>query len=156
MKLVPPDTRSDWERVRAAFEVLRTEQNILANDTPLRGKKRPDHPDRRRLRQEAVRKKMIGYVIFFDEDVDRARRDGELRFFVAATPKTTIGSWLVDKLFSENVAYALTLVEKEAVAEVVEDALDAQGLKVAMRVKAYQRVTVSGEWNEDVGNESIG
>ena len=99
---------------------------------------------------------MIGYVIFFDEDVDRARRDGELRFFVAATPKRTIGSWLVDKLFSENVAYALTLVEKEAVAEVVEDALAAQGLKVAMRVKAYQRVTVSGEWNEDVEDESLG
>ena len=156
MKLVPADTRSDWERVRAAFAVLRTEQKILANDTPLPGKKRPDHPDRRRMRQEAVKAKMLGYVVFFEEDVDRARGDGELRFFVDATPKRTIGSWLVDKLFSENVAYALTLVEKEAVAEVVEDALEAQGLKVTTRVKAYQRVTVSGRWDEDAENESTG
>jgi hypothetical protein len=67
--------------------------------------------------------------------------------FVDATPKGTIGNWLVENLFSENVGYALGLVEKEAVAEVVEDALEDQGLNVSMRIKAYQRVTVSGSWD---------
>jgi len=144
MQLV--ERAEDWDLLRRAFEDLHANHNIIAVDTPFPGGRFAQHPDRRQLRDRCREEKRVGGVYFFEEDVSRAQRDGNLRISVLATPKPTVGSRLAHLLFSENVQYALSLIELDAVAEIVEDALEAVDLRCETRYKAYQRILVVGQW----------
>jgi hypothetical protein len=142
---VPEDTRTDWERLRAAFEQMRKEYHMLALDEP-----QPDEPwieVVEKLNKKTERAGKTGNVCFTEEAQNYARESGVLGINAGQNSRVTIGHWLVKWLFNANALFAVRDAEKKAFVYRVTRILRLNGLKTEWEGELDKAIRVHGKWD---------
>jgi len=144
MELVPEDTSTDWERLRAAFDVMRKDLNLYIPEEPLADDQTDEEDEL--LLKEVARRRKPGAVYLTQAGKTLAESSGELRVRCRLTPRYSIGHDLVLWLFNINTSFALRFAELRALYERVVRSLRGQDFEVTWTGDINAPILVRGKW----------